>query len=110
MIADMIYDINIGTKKKNTIYHPVDTTKRKILDENKVEFNDLLIPVFRKGKKKYKFPGIPAIKNKVEGEIKSIHGGIKRFENPHIYPVGLEETLHNKKMNLILKLRKYETT
>ena len=110
MIADMIYDINIGTKRKNTIYHPVDTTKRKILDENKVEFNDLLIPVFRKGKKKYKFPGIPAIKNKVEGEIKSIHGGIKRFENPHIYPVGLEETLHNKKMNLILKLRKYETT
>lgn len=106
----MIYDINIGTKKKNTIYHPVDTTKRKILDETKVEFNDLLIPVFRRGKKKYKFPGIPAIKNKVGGEIKSIHGGIKRFENPHIYPVGLEETLHNKKMNLILKLRKYETT
>ena len=49
-------------------------------------------------------------KSESEGEIKSIHGGIKRFENPHIYPVGLEERLHNKKMDLILKLRKYETT
>lgn len=109
MVADMIYDINIGTKKKNTIFHPVDTTKRKVLDENMLDYNDLLIPVFRKGVKKYTFPGIPAIKNKVEGEIKSIHGGVKRFENPHIFPVGLEEVLHDRKMDLILKLRKYET-
>jgi nicotinate phosphoribosyltransferase len=110
MVADMIYDINIGTKKKNTIYHPVDTTKRKALDENILDYNDLLVPIFRKGKRKYKFPGISAIKNKVEGEINSVHGGIKRFENPHIFPVGLEKALHDKKMDLILKLRKYETT
>ncbi len=110
MIADMIYDINLGTRNRNTIYHPVDATKRKVLDEKSLDFNDLLIPVFRKGVKKYKFPGMPSIKNKVEGEMKAIHGGIKRFENPHIYPVGLEESLHNAKMDLILKLRKYETS
>jgi nicotinate phosphoribosyltransferase len=110
MVADMIYDINLGTRKKNTIFHPVDATKRKVLDEKLLEYNDLLIPVFRNGIKKYKFPGMPSIKNKVEGEMKSIHGGIKRFENPHIYPVGLEEFLHHAKMDLILKLRKYENS
>jgi nicotinate phosphoribosyltransferase len=110
MIADMIYDINLGTRKKNTIFHPVDATKRKVLDEKLLEYNDLLIPVFRNGVKKYKFPGMPSIKNKVEGEMKAIHGGIKRFENPHIYPVGLEESLHRAKMDLILKLRKYENS
>ncbi len=110
MIADMIYDINIGTRNKNTIFHPVDATKRKVLDEKSLDFNDLLIPVFRKGVKKYKFPGMPSIKNRVEGEMNAIHEGIKRFDNPHIYPVGLEESLHHAKMDLILKLRKYETS
>jgi nicotinate phosphoribosyltransferase len=79
------------------------------LDEKVLSHTDLLKPIFRKGKKVYDFPGIPAIKSKVESEIKSIHGGIKRFENPHIFPVGLEEQLHQKKMDLILKLRKYES-
>ena len=109
MIADMIYDIHIGTKKRNTIYHPVDATKRKVLNEDILEYHDLLIPVFKKGRKEYSFPGMKAIKSKVEEEMKSIHDGIKRFENPHIFPVGLEETLHHQKMDLILKLRKYET-
>ena len=107
MVADMIYDINIGARKKNTIFHPVDATKRKVLDEDVLNYQDLLIPVFRQGKKQYSFPGMPAIKGKVEAEMRSIHGGIKRFENPHIFPVGLEESLHHQKMNLILKLRKY---
>ena len=108
MVADMIYDIELGARTRNTIFHPVDYTKRKVLDEKSLTYCNLLKPVFREGKKVYKFPGIPAIKNKVESEIKSIHGGIKRFENPHIFPVGLEEQLHQKKMDLIIKLRKYE--
>jgi nicotinate phosphoribosyltransferase len=110
MVADMIYDINIGTGKKNTIYHPVDATKRKIIDEHVYDYKDLLIPVFRKGEKEYVFPGIKSLKNRVESEMNSIHKGIKRFENPHVFPVGLEESLLRKKMDLILNLRKYETT
>ena len=62
MVADMIYDIHLGTKKVNTIYHPVDATKRKTLDENVLEHRDLLVPVFRQGRKRYGFPGMQAIK------------------------------------------------
>lgn len=109
MVADMIYDIQYGTNKKNIIYHPVDATKRKVLRENELDHRDLLVPVFRNGNSVYDFIGLLAIKEKVTEELKSMHDGIKRFENPHVYPVGLETSLHNKKMELIMKLRKYET-
>jgi nicotinate phosphoribosyltransferase len=75
-----------------------------------MEYKDLLTSIFKKGEKTYSFPGISAIKNNVIEEMNAVHEGVKRFENPHIFPVGLEESLHHKKMDLILKLRKYETT
>lgn len=34
-----------------------------------------------------------------------LHSGIKRFENPHQYPAGLELTLHEFKTELILRAR-----
>lgn len=108
MVADMIYDVHLGLNRKNKIYHPEDATKRKTVDEGILAFRDLLVPIFRKGKKKYKFPGISSIKRKVKHEMDSAYGGIKRFENPHTYPVGLEETLHRRKMDLILKLRNFD--
>jgi len=110
MIADMIYDIHLGTREKNIIFHPVDATKRKVLDEKSLDFRDLLLPVFRKGQKVYEFPGISAIKENLADHMKAIHSGIKRFDNPHSYPVGLEESLHKTKMDLILKLRKFDNT
>ena len=110
MVADMIYDMHLGTRDKNIIFHPVDATKRKVLDEKSLDFRDLLLPVFRKGQKVYEFPGISAIKENLADHMKAIHSGIKRFDNPHSYPVGLEESLHKTKMDLILKLRKFDNT
>ena len=108
MIADMIYDINFGVSDKNTIYHPADYTRRKLLDESKLEFKDLLVPVFRKGILKYTLPDIHGIQKKVIKELDSLYAGIRRFENPHTYHVGLEQKLYHKKMELIFKLRHYE--
>jgi nicotinate phosphoribosyltransferase len=34
-----------------------------------------------------------------------LHPGIKRFENPHQYPAGLELTLHEFKTRLILRAK-----
>jgi nicotinate phosphoribosyltransferase len=34
-----------------------------------------------------------------------LHAGIKRFENPHRYPAGLELGLHELKMKLILRAK-----
>jgi nicotinate phosphoribosyltransferase len=37
------------------------------------------------------------------------HFGIKRFINPHQYPVGLEEGLHELKTDLVLKARGFKS-
>jgi nicotinate phosphoribosyltransferase len=108
MVADMIYDINYGVSDKNTIFHPGDYTKRKLLDEQVLQSRDLLVPIFREGKLKYPLPDIQKIREKVKSELNNMYAGIKRFENPHTYPVGLEKKLHDKKMELIFKLRNYE--
>jgi nicotinate phosphoribosyltransferase len=108
MVADMIYDINFGVSDKNIIYHPADYTKRKMLDEKALQSQDLLTPVFRQGKLTYELPEIQHIRKKVKQELDSMYAGIKRFENPHTYPVGLEEKLYDNKMKLIFKLRHYE--
>jgi nicotinate phosphoribosyltransferase len=108
MVADMIYDINFGISDRNTIFHPADYTKRKLLDEQVLQSKDLLVPVFRNGILEYEPPAIHEIQKKVKSEMETMYAGIKRFENPHTYPVGLEQKLHDKKMELIFKLRQYE--
>ncbi|MBS0000991.1 MAG: nicotinate phosphoribosyltransferase [Cyclobacteriaceae bacterium] len=108
IVADMIYDIKYGVSDRNTIFHPGDYTKRKLLDEQVLQSKDLLVPVFQTGKLTYDPPDIREIQAKVKDELNSLYAGIKRFENPHTYPVGLEQKLYDKKMELIFKLRQYE--
>jgi nicotinate phosphoribosyltransferase len=35
-----------------------------------------------------------------------LHPTIKRFENPHNYPVGLEENLFQTRAEMVLKMKK----
>jgi nicotinate phosphoribosyltransferase len=39
-------------------------------------------------------------------QIGRISSGVKRFLNPHQYPVGLEQSLHELKTRLVLEARK----
>ena len=41
-------------------------------------------------------------------QLAMFHAGVKRFANPHQYPVGLELGLHERKTKLILKARGFE--
>ena len=43
---------------------------------------------------------------KLDKDLKMLDESHKRLENPHYYPIGLEESLFNMKKNMILKLRK----
>ncbi|MBI5774172.1 MAG: nicotinate phosphoribosyltransferase [Verrucomicrobia bacterium] len=103
-VADMIYDIERGAKKPATIVDPSDLTKRRRMDA-KMKFTDLLVPVFRKGKQVYQPPAPERTRQHVQEQLNRFHPGIKRFVNPHRYPVGLEKGLHDLKMKLILKAR-----
>lgn len=104
-LADMIYDTeSFAPQQTSTIIDPMDYTKRRKLHNNE-QFEDLLIPVFRQGQLVYTLPSIEDIKLRVKHQLSMFHEGIKRFANPHSYPVGLEKGLYDFKTDLILQLR-----
>ncbi|MDJ1469773.1 nicotinate phosphoribosyltransferase [Xanthocytophaga flava] len=106
-IADMIYNTEGFQKKEEEIMiDPMDYTKRRKLD-NATPHEDLLVPVFREGKLVYNLPEIQDVKKRVEDQLSGFHESIRRFVNPHLYPVGLEKGLYDFKTDLILKLRKF---
>ena len=93
---------------------PLDMTRRKAFSEDprsseKITHENLLMPIFRGGKRIYDFPTLEASRVRVAEQLAAFHDGVKRFVNPHKYPVGLELGLHERKTKLILKTRGYET-
>lgn len=103
-IGDMLIDELLPLPEKRLIIDPSDGTRRKVFSQQ-VETRDLLVPVFRNGKRVYESAGIEAARDRVKSELGLFHEGIKRFVNPHRYPVGLEESLFKLKNDLILKNR-----
>jgi nicotinate phosphoribosyltransferase len=104
-VADMIYDTeSFLPQDTSTMIDPMDYTKRRKLN-NSCQYEDLLIPVFRKGEQVYTLPSIEESKKRVKHQLTMFHEGIKRFANPHTYPVGLEKGLYDFKTDLILQLR-----
>ncbi len=106
--ADMIYDERKPPEGEITIIHPCESTKRKVIREGTYEKEDLLVPVFRKGKRVYSTPGLHSIRDRVKDQLKQLHPGVKRFINPHTYVVGLERDLCEEKNRLILEAGKFE--
>ena len=105
LIADMLYDTQQKLGKKHKIIDPMDLTRRKLIKSGTVDAEDMLIPVFRKGKKVYDSPDLHTIREQTIQSLQELPDGVKRFVNPHSYPVGLEEKLFTIKTDLILKLR-----
>jgi nicotinate phosphoribosyltransferase len=104
--GDMIFDLeHPPTETISTMIDPMDFTRRKKQD-NSQAYEDLLIPVFRQGELIYQLPYIEDIKLRVKEQFEKFHEGIKRFVNPHTYPVGLEKYLFDFKTELVMKLRK----
>jgi nicotinate phosphoribosyltransferase len=103
-IGDAIYDSETGAPERFTIVDPMDPTRRKHIGDDALG-EDLLVPVFSKGKSVYTTPSLLEIRNRVQTQLAKFHSGIKRFVSPHQYPVGLEIGLHNLKTDLILRMR-----
>jgi nicotinate phosphoribosyltransferase len=103
-IGDAIYDLSRPAPETFTIVDPLDITRRKhFAPENECE--DLLAPIFRKGELVCESPTLEKIREHVQNQLAMFHPGVKRFANPHQYPVGLELGLHELKTELVLKAR-----
>ncbi|MDE3067155.1 MAG: nicotinate phosphoribosyltransferase [Verrucomicrobiota bacterium] len=103
-IADAIYDVEQGAPEQFTMVDPWDPTRRKHVAPG-TAFEDLLIPVFKKGRPVYQSPPLHEIRRRTQSQLAMFHPGVKRFINPHQYPVGLESGLYDLKTELILRAR-----
>ena len=106
-IGDVILDEQFPIHGDCTIVDPMDMTHRKKIPAGTAS-EDLLVPVLCQGRRVYHMPCLEESRNRVQQQLELFHAGIKRFVNPHEYPVGLELGLHERKTKLILKARGFE--
>ncbi|HSI91317.1 MAG TPA: nicotinate phosphoribosyltransferase [Adhaeribacter sp.] len=103
-VADAIINEAEPLPETLTITDPLESTRQKTLPAGST-FTDLLVPVFRKGEMVYHLPELALIQERTQQQINSLDPGIRRFRNPHRYPVGLEDGLYRLKTDLIKTLR-----
>jgi nicotinate phosphoribosyltransferase len=106
-LADMIFDETRPGSRSPIIVDPKDSTRRKVISEGTAH-EDLLVPIFRRGQRVYQCPTLDESRRRCIDQLGRLHDGIRRFANPHEYPVGLELGLHQLKTDLVLKARRID--
>jgi len=103
-LGDAIYDIRHPWSGECVLVDPLDFTRRKAIPAG-TSGEDLLEPVFAGGRRVGSPLPLTAIRRRVQEQLDLFHPAIKRFVNPHEYPVGLEAGLHHRKTELVLAAR-----
>jgi len=104
IIGDMVYDLDAPVAEDRVIVDRADPTRRKPIPDH-AEYEDLLLPIFRRGKLVYEQPPLASVRDRVQAQLASLHEGHKRFLNPHEYPVGLSPQLYDLRARLIREAR-----
>ncbi len=106
-IGDVLFDQQFPIHGDCTMVDPLDITHRKMIPAG-TRGEDLLVPVFCRGQRVYRLPSLEESRGLLQQQLELFHAGVKRFVNPHQYPVGLELGLQERKTKLILKARGFE--
>lgn len=101
-VHDAIYDEILGIKDPTTI---IDNQDPNVQTKAKGKYQDLLVPIFRKGKLVYNPPSLKKVQAHAKEEMKKLPPSMERFTNPQLYLAGLEKKLYEKKIELIRKYR-----
>ena len=104
LIADMIYDINDGIDSRSSIVDMVDPSRKKAIPVD-ADAVDLLRPVVRSGKILAEPESLDTIRARVRTDLAGVHAGVRRFLNPHEYPVGLDIGLSESRARMISQQR-----
>lgn len=103
-LADAIHDLSLGLPGAPVIVDPRDVTRRREIPAG-TPGEDLLVPIFRGGRRVYQAPPLDASRARVQAQLADFHAGVKRFVNPHQFPVGLERRLSDLRVELTLAAR-----
>lgn len=104
-LADAIHDLDLGLPAAPVIVDPLDVTRRRELPPG-AAWEDLLVPIFRGGRRVYHPPPLEESRARVQAQLAGFHAGVKRFVNPHQFPVGLERGLSDLRVELTLQARR----
>ena len=103
--ADMLYNTaGADLPAAPLLIDPLDATRRRAIKAD-TPFRELLEPVFRQGKLVAELPTLAESRALAQREVQRLDPGIRRFQNPHEYPVGLEAGLHQFRQELMLARR-----
>jgi len=103
-IGDVIFDQQHPIQGHCIMVDPGDDTRRTTFPEG-TDHTDLLVPVFREGELALDLPSIDDARKRTQEQLAQFDARIKRFDNPHPYPVGFELGLYDRRAQAILKER-----
>jgi nicotinate phosphoribosyltransferase len=103
-LADMIYDESRGVDESNTIVDVKDSTRHKRIPSDATA-RDLLRPVVCNGQLANTPDDLTIVRQRVSDQLASLHSGVRRFLNPHEYPVGLDLRLQELRRQMIQDAR-----
>ena len=105
--GDMIYDVRCPPTGSAVIVDPDDATRRKRFDADD-QLEELLVPTMRAGRLVGDRPPLSEIRDRAIAGLELLDPSVKRFLNPHEYPVGLEQGLHAERTRLVVEARGLE--
>lgn len=103
--GDMVFDINKGIDVEEIIVDPMDPLRRKKLAGK--DYSTLLHPLARSGKSVLNIEETSAMdaRDRAISELSRLDESQLRMLNPHTYPVGLEQGLHQRRQEMVKELR-----
>lgn len=104
MLGDMVYDILAPPAEEPCMIDPLDITQRKCFPAS-ATWTELLEPVMRRGARVKPAETLSAIRDRAAAQMAAMDPSMKRFLNPHGYPVGLEQSVHELRSQLIMAQR-----
>ena len=102
--ADMLYNSAENLSNHLMLIDPTDSTRRLPI-RPETPYRELLEPVFRRGLRVLDLPTLAESRALAQREVQALDPGVRRFLNPHTFPVGLEMSLYDYRTRLILEKR-----
>ena len=104
MVGDAILEENENSAAVDMIIDPNDNTHTKRFHST-TRAEPLLERIFSRGELVYSLPALEQIRERVQRQLDGLDESHKRFENPHIYPVGLSPSLNRMRDEMINRER-----
>ncbi|NLA78485.1 MAG: nicotinate phosphoribosyltransferase [Erysipelothrix sp.] len=103
-LADCLFlDDEVVPEDEFLLFDPNATWKQKLISN--YTFKNMLVPIFKQGKRVYEMPSIDAVKQYCKAQMDTLYDEMKRLAFPSKYYVDLSLKLFNLRNDLINKHR-----